>query len=1125
MFLIYGSYCFSSKSPDYSALRSTWNTPRESTQHGFILNHFLKCTAQTRLLRVRVIRALDLMKKDIFGASDPYCKIFLYKNSRSTTCICSPVQTRTIRRSLNPIWNEEIIFRVNPTENRLVFELYDENRLTRDDFLGVVTVSLPHLEIGCEDSGQRLMPKSFMLHPRSSRSRVRGNLHLYLVYLPNSINPRILNVEELPNRQASSTDHTSEALNRPDSDRLSSSLPEPVDEHSGTRLAQVQGSGEIVLQSGPQRNSISEQPVEEASSRIAGASSATSLNDSSSIEVVTDPLPPGWDERVDQNGRTYYVDHVNRRTQWDRPSFQLPDGWEQRTDANGRVYYVDHINHLTTWYHPLSEAGRIQLTHSRSSLEGGSESDVEYHTSEEDGGVEEAEAHITEIPNTLSRVNSLGPNGSRSPLRVHDRRSSPLRPRNVHRSLTVSSGSPTPVHGHVSRQTPSLLRQANHRSAMADVQAAQTMFLRRRQVSLEDTLSHSPPPSDLPSSTCGHAANAVTYSNGLAQPATLTPRRVEGTVGETDAVNPDNTPDGVTAETELGAMPNGTANDDNEEQGQRSTLPPEQPGDDSADGPTTGAMSGTPRSSSTAASSGIVIGVTLEPNEEALPPGWQMARTADGRRFFINHNEQKTTWDDPRLQRPLSHTIGGLLKEDADRRAMKDLGPLPPGWEERVHTNGRIFYINHNARTTQWEDPRLERLGGPAVPYSRNYKQKYDYFRSRLRAPRDPQAKFELRVTRAGIFEDSFRQIFGVKKPEVLMHRLWIEFIGEKGLDYGGVQREWFFLLSREMFNPYYGLFEYSAADNYTLQINPLSGVANEDHLKYFKFIGRVVGMAVYHGKLIDGFFIRPFYKMMLDKTITLKDMEAVDTEYYRSLKYILEEDASELDLNFSVDEEHYGETVQVDLIPNGRHIPLTNENKKRYIECIISWRFVSRIKQQMWAFLDGFKDLVDPETLKIFDANELELLICGLQDISVSDWKANTVYKGEYHPNHPVIVNYWKAVYTFTNELRSRLLQFVTGTSRVPMNGFAELWGSSGPQKFTIECWGTTDQLPRAHTWFAYYPLSASNLFQSHRNDVKEVVILAIATACWGFIMSMSIDNGPMPPQVDSEVVSERTL
>ena len=65
--------------------------------------------------------------------------------------------------------------------------------------------------------------------------------------------------------------------------------------------------------------------------------------------------------------------------------------------------------------------------------------------------------------------------------------------------------------------------------------------------------------------------------------------------------------------------------------------------------------------------------------------------------------------------------------------------------------------------------------------------------------------------------------------------KLWIEFDGEVGLDYGGVAREWFYLLSKEMFNPYYGLFEYSAVDNYTLQINPNSGVCNEDHLSYFK--------------------------------------------------------------------------------------------------------------------------------------------------------------------------------------------------------------------------------------------------------------------------------------------------
>lgn len=149
--------------------------------------------------------------------------------------------------------------------------------------------------------------------------------------------------------------------------------------------------------------------------------------------------------------------------------------------------------------------------------------------------------------------------------------------------------------------------------------------------------------------------------------------------------------------------------------------------------------------------------------------------------------------------------------------------------------------------------------------------------------------KFEVKVRRISIFEDSYRIINSVNKTDILKTKLWIEFEGELGLDYGGLAREWFFLLSKEMFNPYYGLFEYSAMDNYTLQINPFSGLCNEEHLNYFKwvgwkeelifsifdfvlyfytaffrFIGKIAGMAIYHGKLLDGelytfFFSRNF--------------------------------------------------------------------------------------------------------------------------------------------------------------------------------------------------------------------------------------------------------------------------
>ncbi|KAJ8928933.1 hypothetical protein NQ314_018432 [Rhamnusium bicolor] len=119
-----------------------------------------------------------------------------------------------------------------------------------------------------------------------------------------------------------------------------------------------------------------------------------------------------------------------------------------------------------------------------------------------------------------------------------------------------------------------------------------------------------------------------------------------------------------------------------------------------------------------------------------------------------------------------------------------------------------------------------------------------------------------------------------------------------------------------------------------------------------------------------------------------------------------------------------------------------------------------------MNAFLDGFSDLIPLNLVKIFDENELELLMCGIQHIDVKDWKQNTLYKGDYHSNHIVIQWFWRVVLSFSNEMRARLLQFVTGTSRVPMNGFKELYGSNGPQLFTIEKWGSSDNYPRAHTW-----------------------------------------------------------
>ncbi|XP_004709499.1 E3 ubiquitin-protein ligase NEDD4 [Echinops telfairi] len=678
------------------------------------------------------------------------------------------------------------------------------------------------------------------------------------------------------------------------------------------------------------------------------------------------PLPPGWEERQDVLGRTYYVNHESRRTQWKRPSPQ-----DSLTDAENGSIQLQAQRAFTTRHQISEEAESVDQRESAEHWEIIGEDEATTYSNQ--AFLSPPSAHNMDVQTYLAEE--------------------------LNARLTCGNSATSPP-----------VPSSNHSSRRGSLQAY-TFEEQPTLPVLLPTSSGLPPGWEIKQDERGrsyyvdHNSRTTTWTKPTTQAAT-----------------------------ETGQLPSS--------QSSPACPQPQAPPGDSAQP------------------------VTQPPSEleqRFLPKGWEVRHAPNGRPFFIDHNTKTTTWEAPRWNIP-AHLRG---KTSLD--APSDLGPLPPGWEERTHTDGRIVYINHNIKRTQWEDPRLQNVAitGPAVPYSRDYKRKYEFFRRKLRKQNDIPNKFEMKLRRATVLEDSYRRIMAVKRADFLKARLWIEFDGEKGLDYGGVAREWFFLISKEMFNPYYGLFEYSATDNYTLQINPNSGLCNEDHLSYFKFIGRVAGMAVHHGKLLDGFFIRPFYKMMLQKPITLHDMESVDSEYYNSLRWILENDPTELDLRFIIDEELFGQTHQHELKSGGSEIVVTNKNKKEYIYLVIQWRFVNRIQKQMAAFKEGFFELIPQDLIKIFDENELELLMCGLGDVDVNDWQEHTKYKNGYSANHQVIQWFWKAVLMMDSEKRIRLLQFVTGTSRVPMNGFGELYGSNGPQSFTVEQWGTPEKLPRAHTCF----------------------------------------------------------
>ncbi|MGH0177473.1 UNVERIFIED_CONTAM: hypothetical protein FKN15_012485 [Acipenser sinensis] len=279
------------------------------------------------------------------------------------------------------------------------------------------------------------------------------------------------------------------------------------------------------------------------------------------------------------------------------------------------------------------------------------------------------------------------------------------------------------------------------------------------------------------------------------------------------------------------------------------------------------------------------------------------------------------------------------------------------------------------------------------VRYERDLVQKLKLLRHELSLQQPQAGHCRIEVSREEIFEESYRQIMKMR-PKDLKKRLMVKFRGEEGLDYGGVAREWLYLLCHEMLNPYYGLFQYSTDNIYTLQINPDSSI-NPDHLSYFHFVGRIMGLAVFHGHYINGGFTLPFYKQLLGKPIQLSDLETVDPELHKSLVWILENDITPvLDHTFCVEHNAFGKFLQHELKPNGRNIPVMEENKKEYVRLYVNWRFMRGIEAQFLALQKGFNELIPQHLLKPFEHKELELIIGGLGKLDLNDWKANTRLK-----------------------------------------------------------------------------------------------------------------------------------
>uniref|UniRef100_K3X445 HECT-type E3 ubiquitin transferase n=1 Tax=Globisporangium ultimum (strain ATCC 200006 / CBS 805.95 / DAOM BR144) TaxID=431595 RepID=K3X445_GLOUD len=306
-------------------------------------------------------------------------------------------------------------------------------------------------------------------------------------------------------------------------------------------------------------------------------------------------------------------------------------------------------------------------------------------------------------------------------------------------------------------------------------------------------------------------------------------------------------------------------------------------------------------------------------------------------------------------------------------------------------------------------------------------------------------AFIKLSIHRDQLLEESVDHVGCIKEKNIHSY-MRINFMDESGVDAGGIHREWFMLVNELLVNPTLQLFTCCNNSDQSYYLNPAAKYdLGADNLTYYYATGRLIGRALLEGCTWGFHLALPLLKTILGIPVTFSDLEYLDPEAYRSMVWLMENNGvDDLGLDFSVMESRGGELVQVELIPNGSNITVTDANKHTYLKRKFEYLLFESVSDQLFMLLKGIYEVIPQELLLLFDAEELDYLLCGTQEIDVDDWKANTVCSTNLKWTS-VLEWFWEVVAEMPNEYRRRLLQFATGSSRVPLSGFAGLTSYDG--------------------------------------------------------------------------------
>ncbi|KAH9496020.1 Ubiquitin-protein ligase E3A [Bulinus truncatus] len=327
-----------------------------------------------------------------------------------------------------------------------------------------------------------------------------------------------------------------------------------------------------------------------------------------------------------------------------------------------------------------------------------------------------------------------------------------------------------------------------------------------------------------------------------------------------------------------------------------------------------------------------------------------------------------------------------------------------------------------------------------------------------------PNPFLRVRVRRDHIIDDALvnLEMIAMENPSDLRKQLFVEFDGEQGLDEGGVSKEFFQLIVEELFNPDIGMFTYNE-DSHHFWFNSLSF----ENDAQFTLIGILLGLAIYNSCILDIHFPMVVYRKLMGKKGMFADLYDVDPILMSSLKAMLEytEDSFEdvFDQTFRIGyHDVFGNSLTYDLKENGDSTPVTQENKQEFVDLYCDYLLNKSIDQQFRAFKRGFLMVTSESPLKqLFRPEEIELLVCGSRVLDFHALEEATEYDGGFTAESSTIRNFWKVVHDMVEDDKKKLLQFTTGTDRVPVGGLSKLKmiiARNGPD---------SDRLPTAHTCF----------------------------------------------------------